>query len=201
MEEFLKEAMLNYKHLAYIVLFFWCILEGELALILGGIMAHEGHMNVALAIFIAGLGAFVGDQIYFYIGRYNQKFITKRLNTQRRKFAIAHLLLQRYGAVLIFIQRYLYGLRTIIPMSIGVTRYDARKFAAINLLSGWCWAAVTILLAWKFGDEIWYAINKIEKYWYIAIPLIGLFVFGFYKAMRNLENRILNNRKEKRNEI
>ena len=127
MEETLKNLMLNYHQYAYIVLFAWCILEGELALVLGGILAHEGFIDVKLAIFVAGLGAFVGDQIYFYIGRYNQKFITQKLSRQKRKFAVAHLLLQKYGWMLIFVQRYLYGLRTIIPMSIGITRYDAKN--------------------------------------------------------------------------
>ena len=84
MEEFLKNWMLNYHQYAYLILFLWCILEGELALILGGILAHKGYIDIRLAIFIAGLGAFVGDQIYFYIGRYNQKFITKKLEICHR---------------------------------------------------------------------------------------------------------------------
>ncbi|MGP1527854.1 MAG: DedA family protein [Campylobacter sp.] len=198
MEEFLKNWMLNYHQYAYLILFLWCILEGELALILGGILAHKGYIDIRLAIFIAGLGAFVGDQIYFYIGRYNQKFITKRLSSQRSKFAIAHLLLQRYGWILIFLQRYLYGFRTIIPMSIGITRYNARKFALINLISGWCWAAITIVLAWYFGDEIWKFINIIEEHWYYFVPLVVVIVFGFFRILGKIENRILTNRKERR---
>ena len=69
MEELLKNLLQEYHQYAYIVLFVWCILEGEIALILGGIMAHEGHINLPLGIFVAGLGAFCGDQFYFYIGR------------------------------------------------------------------------------------------------------------------------------------
>ena len=69
LEETLKTILYDYKDLAYIIIFLWCTLEGELALILGGIFAHEGHVNLALIIFVAGLGGFVGDQIYFYIGR------------------------------------------------------------------------------------------------------------------------------------
>lgn len=159
MEETLKNLMLNYHQYAYVILFFWCILEGELALILGGILAHEGHVDLGLTVFIAGLGGFCGDQIYFYIGRYNKKYINKKLIKQRRKFAVAHLLLQRYGWPIIFVQRYMYGFRTIIPMSIGITRYDAKKFAFINLISAWCWAGITILLAWYFGKQIWAVIS------------------------------------------
>ena len=48
MEDFLKELLFEYKNYAYGILFVWCLLEGEIALILGGILAHEGHINLAL---------------------------------------------------------------------------------------------------------------------------------------------------------
>ncbi|MDD7296633.1 MAG: VTT domain-containing protein, partial [Helicobacter bilis] len=74
--------------------------------------------------------------------------------SQRRKFALASRLMQKYGWPIIFVQRYMYGLRTIIPISIGLTRYSALKFALINLISAWAWAAITIVPAWYFGAEI-----------------------------------------------
>ncbi|ASM34928.1 DedA family protein [Campylobacter sputorum subsp. bubulus] len=201
MENYLKEIMLEYHQYAYLILFFWCILEGELALILGGILAHEGHVNLGLAIFIAGIGGFMGDQIYFYIGRYNKKYITKKLHSQRRKFAVAHLLLQKYGWPVIFLQRYMYGFRTIIPMSIGITRYNAKKFAFINLISAWIWAAFTITLAWYFGQQIWDMVTFIESKWYFAVPIILLIVVGFFYTMKKIEAKILNERKYRKNAI
>lgn len=194
MEEYLKELLFNYKHLAYLIIFLWCILEGELALILGGIFAHEGHVNIAAIIFVAGLGGFVGDQIYFYIGRYNKKYIQKKLRTQRRKFAVAHLLLQRFGWPIIFIQRYMYGFRTVIPMSIGITRYSARKFAVINLFSAWVWAAITILLAWYFGEQIWRFVEWASNHWYYAALLIASFLALMIFGFKQMEKSILKKR-------
>ncbi len=162
----------------YVILFFWSILEGELGLIFAGIASHTGHMNVFLAIFIAGLGGFVGDQIYFYIGRFNKNTIQKQLANQRRKLALAHLLLQKYGWGIIFIQRYMYGMRTIIPMSIGITRYSAIKFAIINLLSAWVWAAITILLAWFFGEEFLKVLHLIKDHPYVLIIMLVVFLGG-----------------------
>ena len=148
MEEFFIKLLTEY---VYIILFLWCIMEGEMALIMAGILAHTTHMHIVPAIFIAGLGGFVGDQIYFYLGRYNKKYIARKLHTQRRKFAIAHIMLKKYGWPIIFMQRYMYGFRMIIPMSIGITRYSSKKFAIINLVSAWCWAAATMVLAGKSG--------------------------------------------------
>ncbi|TXE86309.1 DedA family protein [Campylobacter volucris] len=197
MEEFLKQLLYDYKNWAYIIVFLWCMLEGELALILAGIFAHEGHVNLGLVIFVAGLGGFAGDQIYFYIGRYNKKYIQKKLRTQRRKFAIAHLLLQRFGWPIIFIQRYMYGFRTIIPMSIGLTRYNAKKFAFINLISAWVWAAITILLAWFFGEEIWLGVKWAGEHWYFAIPIIVSFLLTLFFSMKQIEKNILKKRIQK----
>ena len=87
---------------------------------MAGIMSHTGDMILPIALVVGAFGGFVGDQIYFYIGRYNKKYIHEKLRSQRRKFAIAHLLLKKYGWPLIFVQRYLYGMRTVIPMAIGL---------------------------------------------------------------------------------
>ncbi len=144
----------NVEEWGYVILFCWSILEGEWGLLLAGIASHQGYLNVYWCIFIAGLGGFTGDQIYFYIGRLNKDYVQKKFRSQRRKFALASRLMQKYGWPIIFVQRYMYGLRTIIPISIGLTRYSAVKFAIINLLSAWIWASITIIPAWYFGQEI-----------------------------------------------
>ena len=189
----MEETLLNLlQEYGYIVLFFWSILEGELGLIMGGIMCHTGHMNIYLAIFVAGLGGFVGDQIYFYIGRYSKKYIHKKMRKHRRKFAIAHLLLKQHGWPLIFVQRYLYGLRTVIPMSIGLTRYSAKKFAFINLISAWVWAAITIIPAYIFGEEILKVLSWAKDHWYLALPILGMFIFGAYRVTKTIEKNLEN---------
>jgi len=194
MEQFLIEALQEY---GYIILFLWSVLEGELGLVMAGTMVHTGHMNMGLAIFIAGLGGFVGDQIYFYIGRYNKKFIHKYMHRHRRKFAIAHLLLKKYGWPIIFIQRYLYGLRTVIPMSIGLTRYDAKKFALINFISAQVWAAITIALAYIFGEQIIALLEYAKEHWYFVLPLAAALFFGMTYIFKSIENSIIKKREER----
>lgn len=200
MQEFFTGLFETYPSWVYLIVFLWCILEGELALVLAGIAAHSGAVNLGLIIFIAGLGGFCGDQIYFYIGRYNKKYIQKKLTRQRTKFAIAHILLEKYGWPVIFVQRYLYGFRTVIPMSIGITRYSSIKFAIINLISAWAWAAITILLAWYFGDEIWIVIHWIEKHWYFGVPLLIAIAASVVLTFKKIESNMLKKREERKNE-
>ena len=179
----------------YLILFIWSIMEGELGLIFAGIAAHTGHLNLFLSIIVAGLGGFVGDQIYFYIGRCNKNYLQNKLKKQRRKLALAHLLLNKYGWSIIFIQRYMYGMRTIIPISIGLTRYSAIKFAIINFISAIIWASITIVLAWIFGDTILSILLWFKKHPYIlAIFLLLLIcvIIYYFKTQTSRVNRKLN---------
>ena len=179
------------KTYGYIILFAWSILEGEAGLIMAGLLSHTGDMNLYLAIFIAGLGGFTGDQIYFYIGRFNKSYVHKNFKGQRRKFALAHLLLVKYGWPIIFVQRYMYGMRTIIPISIGLTRYSGKMFAFINLISAWCWAAITIVPAWYFGEEILVVLKWAKDHWYYAAPfglaIAGSIIYYFYVVTKKKE--------------
>ncbi len=194
MEELFIEWIKEY---GYIVLFGWSILEGEMGLIMAGILAHTGDMNLYIAIIVAGLGGFAGDQIYFYLGRFNKNYINKKLHTQKRKFAIAHLLLKKYGWPLIFVQRYMYGMRTVIPMAIGVTRYSASKFAFINFISAMIWAALTIIPAYYFGEQILVALGWAKNYWYLAIPLLAGIIGGFAYVFHRIEKNLLERRDER----
>ncbi len=183
------------KEYGYIILFSWSILEGESGLIMAGLLCTTGDMNLYLAIFVAGLGGFVGDQIYFYIGRYNKSFVHTKFKGQRRKFALSHLLLKKYGWPIIFAQRYMYGMRTIIPISIGLTRYNAKTFAFINLISAWCWGAITIVPVWYFGEEILEVLKIAKEHWYFAIPFAlgigGSIYWYFHKATQKSDKRTI----------
>lgn len=45
----------------YFILFGWSILEGEIGLILVGIVSYIGYMYLGLVILVVGIGGFVGD--------------------------------------------------------------------------------------------------------------------------------------------
>ncbi|MFA6143955.1 MAG: DedA family protein [Sulfurimonas sp.] len=186
------------KEYGYIVLFGWSILEGELGLVMAGIMSHTGDMILPIALLVGALGGFVGDQIYFYIGRYNKTYIYTKLHTQRRKFAIAHLLLKKYGWPIIFVQRYMYGMRTAIPMAIGLTKYSARDFAFVNFISAIFWAAMTIIPAYYFGDELLAILGWIKTHWYLAIPLALSIVGAISFTFNRIETKLMEKRNERK---
>jgi membrane protein DedA with SNARE-associated domain len=185
------------REYGYIVLFFWSILEGEMGLIMAGIFSHMGDMSLPISIAVGGFGGFIGDQIYFYIGRFNKRYIHNKLRSQRRKFAIAHLLLKKYGWPVIFVQRYMYGMRTVIPMAIGLTQYSSRQFAFINFISAIFWASITIIPAYYYGEDILTILKWIKGHWFFAIPMIALAVWGIISSMNRLEKNLLEKRRER----
>jgi len=173
-KEFFSEENLVHllKEYGYIILFIWSIFEGETGLVMAGILSHTGDMNLFLAIVVAALGGFVGDQIYFYLGRINKKWVLAELKAHRRKFAKARLLLRKYGGWVIFFQRFIYGMRTIIPMAIGVSGYDPKKYAIINFISAFVWASLTIIPAYYFGEELLEVLKWFKAHWYFAIIFV-----------------------------
>ena len=189
MEQLLIEWLKEY---GYVILFVWSLMEGETGLVMAGVMVHTGDMKLFTAIAVATLGGFAGDQLYFYIGRYNRNYIHKKLKNQRRKFALATLLLRKYGWFIIFIQRYMYGLRTIIPMSIGTTKYSARDFAIINFISAIIWASLTIVLAYIFGQEILKVIHFAKEHILYVLPALILMIISIvlYFNHHTKDNRV-----------
>lgn len=174
MEYIFLRLLIDY---GYIILFIWSLLEGELGLVMAGILAHTGDMNIFIAILVAALGGFTGDQIFFYIGRFNRYFVQRKLLKHRRKFALATILLNKYGWYIIFIQRYLYGLRAIIPITIGTTKLCWKKFAVINLISAFIWASITIVISYIFGDLIIEIIKYVKHHLYFLIPILLIIVW------------------------
>jgi len=188
-EFFSKDNLVHLlKEYGYIILFVWSIFEGETGLVMAGVLSHTGDMNLGDSIVVAALGGFVGDQIYFYLGRLNKEWVLTELKAHRRKFARARLLLRKYGGWVIFIQRFIYGMRTMIPMTIGVLNYDAKKYAIINLISAFVWASVTIIPSYIFGKEILSFLQWLKHHWYFGIGFV-VFMFGILWYINKKEEK------------
>lgn len=137
-----EELMLTY---GYPILFVGVMLESEAFLIVAAYLAHRGYFSLPVVIGVAALSSFAVSQLCFYLGhRYGADFINKRPAWQQR-FARVQSLLDRYGSGLVFGYRALYGLRGIIPASLGLAGYSRSRFLLINGLGAVVWAVVVAL--------------------------------------------------------
>src|SRR5678816_3229164 len=87
------------------------LLEGESVLLLAGYAAYSGLLELHLVIGLATLGGFLGDQIWYFLGRTRGASLLARYPQYAAPAARADELLHRYSTLIILAVRFLYGLR------------------------------------------------------------------------------------------
>jgi membrane protein DedA with SNARE-associated domain len=138
----------------YLALFVGAVLEGESVLVLAGFAAHQGYLHLPLVIFCAAAGGFLGDQIFFAVGRLFGQRLVRRYKALASKIDKVDDLISRYPSGLIIGVRFLYGLRTAGPVAIGMASISWLRFAALNLVGAVLWASIVGGIGYVFGDVI-----------------------------------------------
>lgn len=173
----MEDMLSNLENYGYVILFLYSFGGGFLALMGAGVLSYTGHMDLTSSILIAFVANFIGDFVLFYMGRYNKKDVMAYMHKHKRKLALSHLLMKKHGSWVIFLQKYVYGVKTLIPLAIGITKYDMKKFAILNLFASAIWALVVGLGSFMAGEAITSAYEVISQRPYIA-PLILLSIVG-----------------------
>lgn len=169
----LQSLVENYGYLA---VFVGTFLEGETILLLAGFAAHRGYLDLTLVILIAFFGSFIGDQFYFHLGRRHGRGILARFPRLQPRAEKVHRLLERYHAPLIVALRFLYGIRTVGPMVIGMSRVPGGRFLFFNMIGGVIWAPVIAGGGYLFGHALESVLQDVQRYEEIA--LWGLLALG-----------------------
>jgi len=147
----------------YFALFAGCLLEGETLLILAGLAANQGYLQLHWVILIALTGGFAGDQIYFWLGRRHGGWVLSRYPGLAPVFIRANELIARYHELLIFGVRFMYGLRTVGPVALGMSTVAAWRFVLFNALGAACWAVLIGGGSYLFGDALQFMLADIKK--------------------------------------
>ena len=135
-------------------LFFGAMVEGESVLMLGGLMAHRGLMDLGAAVGAGAAGSFLSDQAFFYIGRHFRDHPRIRRLMARPAFAHAVAVFDRHPLPFAFGFRFLYGMRTVSPLTIGTTGFSPARFLAVNAAAAVVWAACFVLIGYAFGQGV-----------------------------------------------
>ncbi len=152
------------------------------AIVAAGVLSFMGKMDLYTSITIAFLANGIGDNLLFYLSRYNKEPIEPYIKKHRRKIALCHLLMKRYGDKIIFFQKFVYGIKTLIPLAIGLTRYSYIKFSILNFISALIWAVLLGYGSYKFGDIFKSIFSNISsKPWIMPLIMFPLlFMIWFY---------------------
>ena len=175
----LENLILTY---GYPLLFIGVLIEGEAFLVLGTYLAHRGYFSLPLVITVSILASFLGAQLYFYLGhRYGRAFLAKRPKWQQR-FGRVETLLHRYGQGLVVGFRALYGLRTVIPASLGLANYPAVVFTGLNAVGAVIWGLVIALAGngvAQLAETLFSDIRRHERVIILVLAGLGI-LWGLY---------------------
>ena len=165
------------------------LLEGETIVIIAGIMAHSGYLQLQWVIGVAFCGAFCADQFWFQVGkRKGKQFLVKRPHWEPRIDRVRRFLVG-YQAVAVLSYRFIYGMRTITPIVIGASDFSTRRFVFLNLCSTLLWAVLVSSGGYFFGNVIEAVLRDFQRY-ELAVMVIVAAVGGaiwFYRY--RLKNR------------
>jgi len=169
------------QHYGYFAIFVGTLFEGETVLILGAYAVHQHIFHFWLVITVAMAGGFIGDQFYYQIGaRYGQKIIHSKPQLEK-KFAQASNFIDNYPVLTILLMRFAWGLRTILPISIGIKAYPVWKYMGVNLLACFIWAFVIVSVGLQISHWLhvfWLKILPYHHDIYIVLAVVTCIVLA-----------------------
>lgn len=159
----------------YGAVFVGSLLEGETILLLAGAAAHKGYLSVAAVVALAFCGGTLGDQILFAVGRRHGTALLARYPRLATRAESVKALIERNQNWLIVGVRFMYGLRLIGPLVIGMSAVSARRFVLLNLLGAAIWAPLVVGAGYLFGHALGWLMDRIQNFQFIAL---GVFVIA-----------------------
>ncbi|MGB8339467.1 MAG: DedA family protein [Burkholderiales bacterium] len=159
----------------YYAVFFGTLLEGEVILVLAGMAAHAQKLSLPAVIAIATVGGFLGDQFFFVLGRrFGAGILQNKPHWQPRVDKV-NTLLDRYHAPLIIMIRFMYGLRIIGPIVIGMSNVPRWRLALFNFIGAMIWAPLIAGGGYLFGHvlETFFAHMEHAQRMLLALLLMG----------------------------
>jgi len=171
------EALLS--QYGYLVIFVLTLFEGETVLIIAGILASQGLLNIELSILSAFLGSTIGDQMYFHLARHEGFRFVKKFKHIWRILPKAERFVKRYGTYAVLFSRYLYGLRLPLIVTCGLVKMPPIKFSIYNAGSALIWAVSYGFLGYFFSEAIG-AIAGVQKLKFVLAAAIAIVAITYW---------------------
>lgn len=163
---------------------------GETMLLTAAIYAGTTHnLNIAFIIIAASIGAIIGDNTGYLIGRsggfYLLDHFGKYVGLDKRKLRLGQYLFLKYGAEVVFFGRFISILRTWAAFLAGANKMHWKRFLLFNALGGIIWSTVYGLGGFLLGKEIT-KVSEPIRILLIILTFISLIILALY-LNRNLE--------------
>jgi len=171
----------------YLAVLIGTFLEGETILVLAGFAAHRGYLNLNGVILAAFAGSLCGDQLFFFLGRWHSRAVLNKHPSWQRQIDRVQTWMEKYRTPFILIFRFLYGLRSVAPFGIGMSRVSSGKFLLLNAIGAMVWACAVGAGGLLFGNALETIIGDVKHYEthaFAMIIIIGILVWITYFFIR-----------------
>ena len=125
--------------------------------LLGGLAAAAGGLGINPASLLIGaaIGAFIGDNLSFWIGRAFRPWLENHSTIQKYEPQLekTRYFLNHKGAVAVVVGRFLGPIRPFMPMVAGMMLMRPTLFLGLSCFSTLAWAPFYILPAWYIAQE------------------------------------------------
>ena len=193
---------MNFEHWGYLGIFVVLLacslglpLPEDVPLLTGGLLCYRGITHVWLMIPVCFAGVLGGDIFLFWLGRrFGHRVVEHRLLRRLvnpSRLMTAERLFARHGFKIIFVGRFLPGLRPMLWVACGVLRVPTWVFAAVNGTAA-CISVPTLVLLGKFFghsyDHIRDRVRHVTHMILLVVALIALagFAYYFHKRQKGL---------------
>lgn len=154
-----------------------CTVEGDITLLLSGVMAHSeffGRYSFIKVIFFGTLGGLVGDCFAYMVGRLFHETVKEYRFYQMAQPRIERLI-QKFGGSAIVISKYIYGIRAAMCLFYGIGRMPFLRFLALDSISCFIWVTILSGVGYFFSGAITSIIGDFKQ---IGIALFFIVLFG-----------------------
>jgi membrane protein DedA with SNARE-associated domain len=131
------------------------LVPNSVLLVTGGVMAAEGHLNLALVLLVVAASAVLGDLAMHRTGRALSGRVLERMHRRPRREALlkwAALRIQRHGVPFVIGVRFLPSGRVIGGLAAGIMRYPVRRYAVGAGVAESVWACYSVGAGYVSGE-------------------------------------------------
>lgn len=162
------------------------LIPSETIVITAAVLASKGGLHIWLLIVAVAIGAFIGDNIAFWIGRGVGHRVLRRLfkgDKARGRIDWAARAIKRRGRLVIIAGRFIPGGRTAATLAAGTLEMPYREFLPADGLAAIAWAVYASMLGY-LGGEVFK--NSIWKSLLVSLG-VAMLVGGGTEVWRRIQ--------------
>lgn len=171
----LEEVTSLVSHYGLWIVFFGMMTEGTIMIIVSGVLCYLGMLSLKETIPVAILGALIGDQFWYFLGRYYGQHLLNRYPTLKHKIKKLEHSVKKRGVWLAFSGRFIYSGAILFPVTLGTYGYLHSKFTLFNSLGVIVWSVSGISIGYILGtgaEQLFGKIEKIEQFMGLVLIIV-----------------------------